>query len=325
MDLRASSLGFYRAWYCALGARRGMLRALAGARWRSPEALARELGLDAPALARWCRGAWALDLLDRDGRGRYRLRPEHRDALGRPDHPDYLGHHFEYVARKSLHFGALDDLLEGRTSRADLSDTYAVATRWDHLAFFESFLPGEPGLRRLLARGADVLDLGAGAAGWTLMCARRHPKGRYVAAEVDEATLAKARDAVRASGLDGVRVVSTREVPPESFDLVFLGEVLTSAGGAGAILADCLRALRPGGRLVALEGLLPPPGRKPRGWGERLVLAMDFDFGLDGSAFLTTTEATRALREAGFAARKVRDLGGSLYALQGRKPARRAA
>lgn len=321
MDLRASSLGFYRTWYCALGARRGMLRALE-ARALSPEALARELGLDAPALARWCRGAHALDLLDRDAKGRYRLRREHRDALGRPDHPDYLGHHFEYLARKSLTFGDLDALLEGRTSRTDVSDVYALATRWDHLAFFETFLPREPALRRQLDQGIDVLDMGAGTAGWTLMAARRHPKGRYVAAEIDDATLRKARDAIRASGLQNVQAVLARDVPDASFDLVFLGEVLTSPSGADDVLASCLRALRPGGRLVALEGLLPPATRPPRGWGEKLILAMDLDFGLDGSAFLTLDEAERALAHAGFVHRKTRDLGGSLYAIQGRRPTR---
>lgn len=321
MDLRASSLGFYRTWYCALGARRGMLRALE-ARARSPEALAREVGLDAAALARWCRGAHALGLLDRDAKGRYRLRREHRDALGRPDHPDYLGHHFEYLARKSLTFGDLDGLLEGRASDADLGDVYALATRWDHLAFFETFLPREPALRRLLDQGIDVLDMGAGAAGWTILCARRHPKGRHVAAEVDTATVRKARDALRASGLTDAKAVLTRDVPQASFDLVFLGEVLTSPSGAGEVLASCRRALRPGGRLVALEGLLPPPTRQPRGWGEKLILAMDLDFGLDGSAFLTLDEAKRALADAGFVGRKVRDLGGSLYALQGRRPLR---
>jgi SAM-dependent methyltransferase len=307
-DLRETSLGFYRAWHAGIGARHGLLLALRDAPL-APDVLAVELGLDPRAVELWCRGAWGLDLLARDAEGRYRLRREHRDTLGEPASLAYLGHHFEYLTQKSIGFGALDDLLAGRAPRADLSGTYALATRYDHLAFFEGVLADDAPLRRALARGVDVLDLGAGEGGWTREAMRRFPASRFATADLS-----------RAPRIPGARRLDARKLPAEAFDLVFLGEVLAAAPDPVAPLAAARRALRPGGRLVALEGLLPAEERKPRGWGEALVTAMGLDFALDGSRYLRADEARAALRTAGFPRASVRDLGGSLFSIQARKP-----
>lgn len=308
MDLRESSLGFYRVWHAALGARHGLFERLVA--WRTPGQLARASGLAPGPLATWCRGAWALGLLERDG-ARYRVPPALRGALATPASAEDMGHHFDYLARKSLGFGALDEMLAGRPARAALADVYAVATSWDHAAFFDLALPRQPALGAALRRGIDVLDLGAGAGGWTREAARRFPRSRFVATDLDAKEVAKARRALR--GFPNAR--AAREAAAGAFDLVFLGEVLAAAPDPRAPLAAAHRALREGGRLVALEGLRPPEERAPRGWGERLVLAMALDFGLDGSRFLSLAEAREALRERGFGRIAARDLGGSLFAL----------
>jgi SAM-dependent methyltransferase len=310
MDLRETSLGFHRAWHVAVGARHGLLLALRDAPL-APGVLAGELGLAPEPVALWCRGAWALGLLERNARGRFRLRAEHASTLGEPASPEYLGHHFEYLAQKSLRFGELDALLRGKPTRAPAPETYALATRYDHLAFFEIYLPRIPTLRAALARGIDVLDFGAGEGGWTREAMRRFPASRYVASDLDTRAL---------RGLRGARVLSARKIPPARADLVYLGEVLAAARKPDEVLGAAYRALRPGGRLVALEGLLPPEGRAPRGWGERLVLAMGLDFSLDGSRYLGKEEALDLVRGAGFERPGARDLGGSLFAIAARKP-----
>ena len=302
-DLRDTSLSFYRAWYVALGAKHGLFLALRDAPL-APGELAAELGLDARAVDDWCSGAAALDLLTARG-GRYRLAPAHADTLGEPASPAYLGHHFEYLTAKSLGFGALDDLLRGQARAPDLAATYALATRWDHLAFFDLFLPTQRALSRKLTEGVEVLDLGAGQGGWTREAARRFPRSRFTAADLDLAPLAD------------LQALDARRLPRARFDVVFLGEVLAAAKEPARVLRAAHRALRPGGQLVALEGLAPR-GRA-RGWGERLVRAMQLDFALDGSRYLSEPEARAALREAGFPRARVRDLGGSLFAIRAGK------
>jgi hypothetical protein len=234
--------------------------------------------------------------------------------LARPDDPDSLARHFQYLAAKSLTFDGLDALLRGRRTDPDLAEVYALATGWDHVAFLDLVLPRERDTLDLLRGGADVLDRGAGNGAWAREVRRRFPKARVVGAETREALPRLRRSGVKALALD--------DVPDDAFDVVYLGEVLGAAGDPAQPLATAMRALRRGGLLHAMEGLLPREGRAPRGWGERLILAMDLDFGMDGSRFLAVDEAERALRDAGFVRRRVRDVGGSLYHLRAARPKR---
>lgn len=305
MDLRETSLAFYRTWHVALGARHGLFLALRDAPLAS-KVVAHELGLDERAVDDWCRGAWALELLQRDAHDRYRLRAAHHATLAEPSSPEYLGHHFEYLAAKSLVFGGIDELMRGKRTETDLAATYALATTWDHTAFFDLYLPRQARLANGLENGLDVLDLGAGRGAWTREARRRFPRSRVVAADLDLAPLA---------GLDAI---DARELPRERFDLVFLGEVLAAARDPLDALRSARHSLRPGGTLVALEGLAPDG--PPRAWGERLVLAMQLDFSLDGSRYLSVSEARAAFRAAGFPRARFEDLGGSLFAIKARKP-----
>ena len=309
MDLREASLGFYRVWYAALGSRHGLFQEA----WRAPADLAKPPRLDGGAVATWCRGAHALGLLERRA-GRYRVASAQVRRLARPDDPDSLARHFQYLAAKSLTFDGLDALLRGRRTDPDLAEVYALATGWDHVAFLDLVLPRERATLDLLRGGADVLDLGAGNGAWAREVRRRFPRARVVGAET--------RDALPRLRRSGVKALALDDVPDDAFDVVYLGEVLGAAGDPALPLATAMRALRRGGLLHAMEGLLPREGRAPRGWGERLILAMDLDFGMDGSRFLAVEEAERALKEAGFVRRRVRDVGGSLYHLCAARPKR---
>jgi SAM-dependent methyltransferase len=309
MDLRESSLGFYRVWIAAVGERHGLWPRLR--RTTTTAALARAAGLDVAMTRRWCLAAEAVGLLVRE-RGGHAMPDDVAARLGDPEDPRYMGHHFRYLADKSLGFGALDDLLRGEPVRVEAAAAYDEATRWDHLAFFEIVLPREKRLRADLQRGIDVLDLGCGSGGWTRAAAERFPRSRFVAADVDAAALRRARGTLG----DAARVVRADRVAAASFDVVFMGEVLGAAKDPRATLRSARRALRPGGRLVALEGLRSDGA--PRGWGPRLVGAMDFDFALDGSRYLAKGEAMGLLRAAGLAGVRAHDLGGSLFALHGR-------
>lgn len=305
-DLRETSLGFYRAWHAALGTRHGFFLALRDAAL-APDTLADELGFDRGAVARWCEGAWALGLLS-NARGKYRLTAAHRETLGEPTSPEYLGHHFHYLVQKSLTFGALDNAFRGKPTRVDLTDVYAIATSYDHVASLAA-LP--TAVRRALDKGADVLDLGAGKGGWTRAAMQAFPASRFTAADLDTRAL-------RGLSAKGARVLDARKLPAAAFDLVYMGEVLAAAKDIEAPLRSAARALRPGGHLVLVEGIRP--AGVPRDWGERLVLAMGLDFAMDGSEFATLTELRAAARKAGFLKVTAKDLGGSLFLAHARKP-----
>lgn len=305
-DLRETSLGFYRAWHAALGTRHGFFLALRDAPL-SAETLADELGFDRAAVGRWAEGAWALGLLTKT-RGKYRLAAAHRKTLGEPTSPEYLGHHFHYLAQKSLTFGALDEAFRGKRTRVDLADVYAIATSYDHVGSLAA-LPAP--VRRALARGVDVLDLGAGKGGWTRAAMRTFPASRFAAADL-------AVRGLRGLKAAGARVLDARNLPAAAFDLVYMGEVLAAADDITAPLRSAARALRPGGHLVLVEGIRPTGA--PHDWGERLVLAMGLDFSMDGSGFPTLTELRAAARNAGFPKVTARDLGGSLFLAHARKP-----
>lgn len=317
MDLREASLGFYRVHLAALGFRHGMFAALA-TRARTPDDLADEKGLDAPVVAKWCRAAHAVGLLERTTRGAYKVPRVLVPKLARDDDPASLGRHFQYLAAKGRTFDRIDGMLHGEWDAPDLADVYALATGWDHVAFFDLVLPRERALQALLRRGARVLDLGAGDGAWAKSAASRFPASAFVAAEVPDA-LPALRKSVKGTRVEAVAV---GDIPDGGFDIAYLGEVLSAATTPLDPLRRAFASLAPGGRLHALEGLLPPTTREPRGWGERLILAMDLDFGLDGSRFLRRDEATAAMRGAGFVRARVRDVGGSLFHLAATKPKR---
>lgn len=173
-------------------------------------------------------------------------------------------------------------------------------------------------------RGAKtVLDACAAPGGKTLVLAERHPQARILACEISEARLEPMRS--RLAGL-GARVecrhADAAELDPgESFDLVLADVPCSGTGTLGrnpeirhrlsvedlprqaerqrAILAGCLRALRPGGRLVYSTCSLEPEEN------EAVVTA-----GLDGmkdvqivpvSEVLDRMRDDRVLTEAGAA------------------------
>ena len=315
-----SSLGFYRVWVTHLGRRFGLLQELAeGEAPLTSAALAAKRACHAPTVAAWCEAAHALGLLERN-RGRYSVPPRLQAILADEAHADYLGGQFSYLALRSLDYDGFDGLFRRGVTPSGVPPhmvrAVTEATRWDHTAFVKIALPRLAGLNARLARGARVLDVGSGSGGWDVRMAGEFPRSSFVGIEPNADALRTARKEVTRAKLGGrVRFVhgsgETMSFRQE-FDLAYLGEVLSAVASKKRMLRRCYRALRPGGRLVVVEGLLDRK-TSPRLPANQLLYAMQLDFALQGTGLMTRSELRTLLGDCGFRRPVFLHAGGGLW------------
>ncbi|MGW4732346.1 class I SAM-dependent methyltransferase [Streptomyces shenzhenensis] len=108
-----------------------------------------------------------------------------------------------------------------------------------------AWLPGRP---------ADVLDLGCGTGSLALLAAERGHRVTGVDLSPAMVDLARAKTA----GRDAVFLVGDATAPPvgeRRFDTVLVRHVLWTLPGTGRVLRHWSGLLRPGGRLVLVEGV----------------------------------------------------------------------
>lgn len=99
--------------------------------------------------------------------------------------------------------------------------------------------------------GRDVLELGCGAARWSIALARRG--ARAVGLDLSARQLEHARSAVRDAGVDVRLVEGSAEavpLPDASFDVVFTDHGAFTFADPLLVMPECARLLRPGGRLA---------------------------------------------------------------------------
>jgi SAM-dependent methyltransferase len=138
---------------------------------------------------------------------------------------------------------------------------------------FPAFSVGTvPGLGEFLdeALGAegpinDVLDIGAGSG--TLLCHLGSRVRRGVGIDADASMRAIARARLRDAGLAHctVRAGDAHALPfaDQAFDVVIVDEVLRASERRPRLLAEAARVLRPAGRLLLIERILPAARRLP--------------------------------------------------------------
>jgi 2-polyprenyl-3-methyl-5-hydroxy-6-metoxy-1,4-benzoquinol methylase len=325
-DLWERSIGFLTVWIVHLGRRYGLVQTLAAqASPVTASRLARLCLLHEPAVATWCEAARSHRILTRTGGG-YTLPPRLRPLLAFEDHLDYLAGQFSYLALRSLDYDAFDDLFrKGVAGRRapHIGEASAEATRWDHTAFLKVVLSRVPDLRTLLRTGARVLDLGCGRGEWDLRLAPLFPRSRFVGVDPDRHAISAARTKAENAGV-GDRLtflLGAGELIGSlgAFDVVHLGEVLSAVAAKAEVLGNCLRALRPSGYLVIAEGLIEREGR-PHTPTNQLMRAMELDFALQGTRFLTTVELRALLRESRFGRPRLVSVGGGLWYVVAQRP-----
>ncbi len=142
---------------------------------------------------------------------------------------------------------------------------YGTATILEHLAL-------RPGLR--------VLDVGPGLGRLLLPAAARVlPGGEVTGVEIVTGIARALRARVTAAGLSNVTIiegdVAAQPLPAAHFDVAYLAAVLGEIADRGAAIRVIHDALKPGGRLVIVEGW-PDPHHQSLDAIEALILPHGF-------------------------------------------------
>jgi SAM-dependent methyltransferase len=191
-----------------------------------------------------------------------------------------------------ISLGLIEEASDGsyRAAASDLAQVAAMSTPWGHLAeairedrpTMAGDTPGGAGALypevvshlgalfapvaehaadHLVARGRRVLDLGAGAAPWSLALAARNPDIRVTAADLPT-VLAVTRQVVASSGYDlQFDYLSgdlfTIDLGRSAYDLAIAGNLchLFDEATNRRLLGRLFDALRPGGTLAILDAL----------------------------------------------------------------------
>ena len=125
--------------------------------------------------------------------------------------------------------------------------------------------------------GETVLDLGCGGGIDTILAARRTgPSGRVIALDFLPEMLDRTARAVAEAGLSNVELVEGEmeaiPCPDASVDLIISNGVINLSARKARVMAECVRVLRPGGRLcvsdltVERDDLPPEIATQPAAW-----------------------------------------------------------
>lgn len=309
------SVGFYGVWTIHVGREMGLLEKLASVPVSSRQ-LALATGLHPPAVQAWCSAAVSYGLVGEKNDGKLYLRPGVKALLLDRKNPYYLGGQFSYLALRSLDYGHLTDLFKfGKPLEMSSSTTslraIEQATDWDHYAFLAA-VRRDQRLHRLLKHGCKVLDVGCGTASMLAKMKEVYPKSSFTGIDPSEKAVAIARKKVapiRIIKAEGESLKFEKE-----FDIVYLGESLYATKDKQRVVSNCWRALKPGGTIAIVEGLLPESSNsnKLRKSTDRLIVGMQLDFALQGHSFMTKREMKKLLLRK-FNKIRFEHLGGSVY------------
>lgn len=302
--------GFNTIHLIDLGTHLGLFSALAQSPGLSGGELAARLGLHAPYVEVWCKTAYGLEILDADGAGKYRLAPHFDSILASPTHPRYLGGYVrlgtEVAAedfrrcREAFRSGQAKPF-QGRGDH--FNQAIAESTQGLQVVTAKKILPGLQGLADRLAGGGALLEIGCGTGNFLMQAAKAFPGARLAGVDIDDESLAKARDKVQQAGLAG-RVAVHREKVGDAaggFDAVVMIEVLHEIAPEirPAVIGAAARTLKAGGWMVIVDETYPSTLDEARRPEFRFPLQTGFEELIWGNVIPTREEQEKLLRDAG--------------------------
>jgi len=302
------SVGFYAVWLAHLGRQTGLFETLASSPMSITE-LVSATRMHSSAVRAWCSAAIAYGLII-EKKGKMYLKPGMKAILLDKRNPNYLGGQFSYLALRSLEYGAFEGLFRSGKTHEMSSTIGAIeqATDWDHYAFLGA-IRRDKKLHQLLSRGCRLLDVGCGTGSLLAKMYDEYNKSSFVGIDPSDKAVARARRIAKNKPIKIIKQAGEAMMFENEFDIVYLGESLYAAKDKQKVISNCLRALKNGGTIAIVEGLLPESNLQID--DDRLIRGMELDFALQGYRFMTKKQVSKLLEK--FSRVRFEDLGGSVY------------
>jgi SAM-dependent methyltransferase len=273
----------------------------------TPSELAERTGCNPAMVETWSLAAHAYELAHHDGQ-RLRIDPEAAVILLDQHLPEYLGGQFAHAAIASLDYDRLLDVVRTGRPVSDRPDRFRASierlTVQDIAVFFQEVLAAQPELTADLVRGIRVVDVHCGGGRWLIAMAKRFPSCRFMGVESEPDSVGRARRNVAEAGLaDRIEIIEAAipgiDVSIASFDLAYFQYALHDGDRSVESLRAGWAAVRPGGRLVALDWCAPSRVDDWVGLHGQFLAGIQLDTAFAGGRLPTVEELVAMFEAAG--------------------------
>ena len=309
------SVGFYGVWIAHIGRQMKLFNHIATAPVSIEERIM-NTKLHPSAVRAWCSAALSYRLITAKN-DKLQLKKQMRRILVDKTSPDYLGGQFSYLALRSLEYGAFEELFKSGKTRKKMSTLSAIeqATDWDHHAFLAAVRRHRK-LHQMLSKGCRLLDVGCGTGSMLAKIHKEYPRSSLVGIDPSGKAVAKARQIAFGNSISLIKLAGESMKFANEFEIVYLGESLYATEDKERVVSNCWRALKKGGTIAIVEGLLPKS--KFQDCSDRLIMGMQLDFALQGHKFMKKKDVVRLLNK-GFSKADFKHLGGNVYLVSATK------
>ena len=309
------SIGFYGVWIAHIGRQMKLFNHIATGPV-SIEELIMNTKLHPTAVRAWCSAALSYRLITAKN-DKLQLKKQMKRILVDKTSPDYLGGQFSYLALRSLEYGAFDEVFKSGKTRKKISTLNAIeqATDWDHHAFLAAVRRHRK-LHQMLSKGCRLLDVGCGTGSMLAKVHKEYPKSSLVGIDPSGRAVATARQIAFGNSISLIKLAGESMRFANEFEIVYLGESLYVTKDKERVVSNCWRALKNGGTIAIVEGLLPKS--KFQDCSDRLIMGMQLDFALQGHKFMNKKDIVRLLNK-GFSKVVFKHLGGNVYLVSATK------
>lgn len=262
-----------------VGDKLGLYKALASDGPLSTEELADRTGTTERYVREWCAAQAGSGYIDYDAETqRFSMSPEQQAVFADDDSPASMTGGYYALASMFIDepkitriFETGEGLAWGDHNECLFCGTEKFFRPGYAASLVAEWLPALEGVTDKLEQGGSVADVGCGHGSSTLVMAKAFPKSTFVGFDFHDASVKRANDLARESGLDNVRfeVATAKNFPGSDYDLVAFFDCLHDMGDPVGAAAHTLQSLKPDGTMMLvepfaedeLEGNLNPVGR----------------------------------------------------------------